>query len=72
MHGKCKNVEDLSGNWAPSSTYGQDIVKMANQIINTKVRTNDCTDEYKNLYEQTKKKLDVVISSLNNLIIENK
>ena len=52
LHGKCKNVEDLSGNWAPSSTYGQDIVKMANQIINTKVEVHDCVEFYKELYNE--------------------
>lgn len=35
--GKCPNVEDLSGNWAPGLTYGQDIVSMCNDIINTVV-----------------------------------
>lgn len=30
--GKCPNVEDLSGNWAPGSTYGQDIINMCNDI----------------------------------------
>lgn len=33
--GKCPNVEDLSCNWAPSKTYGQDIVAMCESIINT-------------------------------------
>lgn len=33
--GKCKTVESLGGNWAPSSTYGTDIVKMINEIIAT-------------------------------------
>ena len=55
LHGKCKNVEDLSGNWAPSSTYGQDIVKMANQIINTKVEEHDCVYFYKELYNDVLK-----------------
>ena len=34
--GKCKTVESLGGNWAPSKTYGTDIVSMVNEIINTK------------------------------------
>ena len=37
LHGKCPNVEDLGGNWAPSKTYGTDIVSMVNEIIATKV-----------------------------------
>ena len=50
LYGKCPNVEDLGGNWAPSKTYGEDIVKMANQIINTKVPI----DKYKMFYEKVK------------------
>ena len=33
--GKCPNVEDLSGNWAPGSNYGQEIVRLSQEIINT-------------------------------------
>jgi hypothetical protein len=33
--GKCKTVESLSGNWA-GATYGQDLVRMMKDIINTK------------------------------------
>ena len=50
LYGKCPNVEDLGGNWAPSKTYGEDIVRMANQIINTKVPI----DKYKMFYEKVK------------------
>jgi hypothetical protein len=46
--GKCPTVESLGGNWAPSADYGNSVVQIANQIINTKLPTN----EYKNLYEQ--------------------
>lgn len=34
--GKCTTVESLGGNWAPSPSYGYDIVEMVNEIINTK------------------------------------
>lgn len=33
--GKAKTVEALGGNWAPSATYGNDIVKMMNQVMLT-------------------------------------
>lgn len=42
--GKCKTVESLSGNWAPSATYGQDLVKMINEIQSIQVVA---VDEYK-------------------------
>ena len=32
LHGKCPTVESLGGNWAPSKTYGTDIVKMIKEI----------------------------------------
>lgn len=32
LKGKCKTVESLSGNWAPSQTYGSDIVRMMNEV----------------------------------------
>ena len=32
IKGKAKTVEDLGGNWAPSATYGNDIVKMMAQL----------------------------------------
>lgn len=35
LHGKCKTVVSLSNNWA-GATYGQDLVKMMNDVINTK------------------------------------
>ena len=34
LFGKCPSVESLSGNWA-GKTYGQDLVKMMKDIINT-------------------------------------
>lgn len=43
LHGKCKSVEDLSGNWAPGKDYGQEIVRIANQMINTKVNKHECS-----------------------------
>lgn len=32
IKGKAKTVEELGGNWAPSATYGNDIVKMMAQL----------------------------------------
>lgn len=32
LHGKCKTVESLSGNWAPAKSYGADIIKMVKEI----------------------------------------
>ena len=32
LYGKCPTVESLSGNWAMSKTYGNDIIKMINEI----------------------------------------
>lgn len=36
LFGKAKTVEALGGNWAPSATYGNEIVKMVNQVMLTK------------------------------------
>lgn len=41
LKGKCKTVEALSGNWSPSSTYGDDLVKMLKEVECIKVQ-----DEY--------------------------
>ena len=38
LHGKCPNVEDLSGNWAPGKDYGQEIVRLCAEIQNTVVK----------------------------------
>lgn len=35
IKGTAPSVEDLGGKWAPSSTYGNDIVKMMNELIAT-------------------------------------
>lgn len=40
--GKCPTVESLSNNWA-GATYGQSIVTMMQQIINTEVPVDDAT-----------------------------
>lgn len=32
LHGKCKTVESLSGNWAPDKKYGSDIITMVKKI----------------------------------------
>lgn len=41
IHGTSPTVEDLGGKWAPSASYGKDIVKMMDQIKNTKVSADD-------------------------------
>lgn len=65
LHGKCPNVEDLSTNWAPGKDYGQEIVRLCNEIQNTIVKSNEeiiCNhDDYKDQ-----------ISLLNKYIIELK
>lgn len=57
LHGKCKTVESLSGNWA-GATYGQDLVKMMNDVINTK---DDLNVEY---YEKLIIEKDDMIKNL--------
>ena len=37
LFGKCPTVESLGCNWAPSASYGTDIVKMVNEIYSMKV-----------------------------------
>ena len=50
--GKCKTVESLGGNWAPSSSYGTDIVKMVEEIMSTKepVYTNEKIEAFKKAF----------------------
>lgn len=60
LYGKCPNVEDLGGNWAPSKTYGEDIVEIVNEIINTKIPV----DEFKILYEELQLKVQSVLNIL--------
>lgn len=74
--GKCKDVEDLAKNWAPSPTYGTDIVSMVNQIINTKIEEHVCSgdsevikDLEKSLAEEKKKVKD--LNNYINIINEN-
>lgn len=55
LHGKCKTVESLSGNWA-GATYGQDLVKMMNEVINTVVKEDEKDIEINRLNEIVKKK----------------
>lgn len=55
LHGKCPNVEDLGGNWAPSKTYGTDIVSMVNDIINTEVTEVKESGDIKQLKEENDK-----------------
>lgn len=71
LHGKCPNVEDLSGNWAPGSDYGQEVIRIANQMINTIVEERTCSNpedsNYKELYEKTKSNLESVMHSMQEL-----
>lgn len=41
LKGSAKTVESLSGKWAPSSSYGNDIVKMVKEVESTKVEVKD-------------------------------
>lgn len=41
LKGKAKTVEELSGNWCPSDTYGQDLLKMMQEIEQTKSVVKD-------------------------------
>lgn len=43
--GKCPNVEDLSGNWAPGSDYGTAVVRICQEIIDTIPKPEDATKE---------------------------
>ena len=67
LHGKCKTVESLGGNWAPSSSYGEDIVRMAQQIINTVVPKNEFEQKY--LEEKAKREeLERKLQEISNII----
>lgn len=61
IHGTARFVEDLGGKWAPSKTYGHDIVKMINQIKNTNVTAEDIKmlqDNYADNLQEVKKMHD--------------
>lgn len=49
--GKCKTVEELSGNWAPDANYGSSIVKLCREIKSIKVKEITMPKE---VYIQTK------------------
>ena len=67
LHGKCKTVESLGGNWAPSSSYGEDIVRMAQQIIDTVVPKNEFEQKY--LEEKAKREeLERKLQEISNII----
>ena len=73
LYGKCKNVEELSGNWAPGKDYGQEVVRIANQMINTKVVNHECSsdDRYKELYEEAKTEIEMILYSMNEVKSRN-
>lgn len=65
LKGKCTTVESLSKNWAPSSTYGEDIVKMCKEISSTVVDNKNCScKEYEDKYNNLKEKLNDLVKSL--------
>lgn len=78
--GKCPNVEDLSGNWAPGTTYGTDVIKMCTDVANTKVQeviptVGECVEcpEYKKdikMLEEAISERDMKISCLDTQIFE--
>ena len=45
--GTVKTVEDLSGKWCPSKTYGEDIIAIVRKIEGTKVSVNSEINENK-------------------------
>lgn len=47
--GKAKNVEDLGGNWAPSTTYGIEIIKLMREI--EKTRLGKPIKEYRGMFK---------------------
>ena len=63
--GKCKTVESLSGNWA-GSTYGQDLIKMMQDIKNTKVPNID-TEQYESTIASLKKENDSLRAKLSQI-----
>ena len=68
LHGKCPTVEDLSGNWAPSNDYGQEIIKLCNEIQNTKVESSFNNEEINSLKEEIKKLNEEI--SFKDIIVE--
>lgn len=72
LKGKCPTVESLSGNWAPSKTYGEDIVKMCNEISSTIVVKDECShkeyeDKIVNLQSDIEE-LSIELSSAKNIV----
>ena len=55
IKGKAPTVEELSGNWAPSDTYGQSIVE---HYIKPMLATEVVETNYKAMYEDTKSQLN--------------
>ena len=72
LHGKCPNVEDLGGNWAPSKTYGTDIVSMVNDIINTKVKESEDIKQLKEENDKLNKTIILLEENIDLLYEENK
>lgn len=71
LYGKCPNVEDLGGNWAPSKTYGTDIVSMVNDIINTEVTEVKESGDIKQLKEENDKLNKTIILLEENIDLLN-
>lgn len=65
LKGKCPTVESLSGNWA-GKTYGQDLVKMMREIIDTKVEEKCNHKEDLNRLEKMAIELLELIRKINN------
>lgn len=60
LHGKCKTVESLSGNWAPDKNYGNDIINIVRSIeksSNTSISNNN-NDKAKKLIAEIKTKIN--------------
>lgn len=58
--GTAKTVEALSEKWAPSKTYGSEIVAIVKEIESTKLETNEAIEIISNIETEMKKLKEVV------------
>lgn len=65
LHGKCKTVESLSGNWAPAKTYGSDIVQMVKEIEKA---SNEEVQQTNNKAEALIKEIEEKLNELKKLV----
>jgi N-acetylmuramoyl-L-alanine amidase len=65
IRGRARCWEDLGGNWAPSKTYGKDIVKMMDDMSAINEADIVVTPEYDGAWEKSKLFLDIYSEKLN-------